>query len=79
MSLTALPVSVSDLTNLQQGIQFFTNTAEATAEAAAINAPGSTQSVFTYAATLLNDNLSTSQVWRSAPLQRMEPSLSAIR
>ena len=32
MSLTALPVTVSDLTTLQSGIQFFTNTAEATTE-----------------------------------------------
>jgi hypothetical protein len=58
MSLTALPVSVSDLTQLQQGVQFSTNTAEATAEAAAINAPGSTQSVFTYAAGLIQANIS---------------------
>jgi hypothetical protein len=36
MSLTALPVSVTDLTTLQQGIQFFTN--NDTTEAAAINA-----------------------------------------
>jgi hypothetical protein len=62
MSLAALPVSVSDLTTLQQGIQFFTNTAQATTEAVAINASGSSQSVFTYAASLLNDNLSLSQV-----------------
>ena len=33
MSLTALPVSVSDLTTLQQGIQFFTNNNEAAAQA----------------------------------------------
>ena len=62
MSLTALPVSVADLTTLQSGIQFFTNTAEATAKAAAINAIGATQSVFTYAAELLNSNISLSQV-----------------
>jgi hypothetical protein len=41
MSLYALPVSVSDLTALQQGIQFFTNVAEAATEAAAVNATGS--------------------------------------
>ena len=34
MSLFALPVTVSDLTTLQSGIQFFTNTAEATTEGA---------------------------------------------
>ena len=50
MSLFALPVTVADLTQLQAGIEFFTNTAEATAEAAAINAPGATETVFTYAA-----------------------------
>ena len=42
MSLTALPVSTSDLTTLQAGVQFFTNTGQATSEAAAINASGST-------------------------------------
>jgi hypothetical protein len=62
MSLSALPVSVSDLTTLQQGIQFFTNTAEAMAEAAAINTPGSGETVASYAATLLENNISTSQV-----------------
>ena len=62
MSLFALPVSVADLTQLQQGIQFFTNTAEATAEAAAINADEATESVFTYAAKLIQSNISLSQV-----------------
>jgi len=63
MSLTALPVTVSDLTQLQQGIEFFTNTAEATAQAASINAPGTTTaSVFIYATQLLANNLSLSQV-----------------
>jgi hypothetical protein len=62
MSLTALPVVVSDLTALQQGIQFFTNTVEATAEEGVINNPASGQSVFTYAASLLNSNISLSQV-----------------
>jgi len=62
MSLTALPVVASDLTTLQQGIQFFTNTTEATSEATVINTPGSGQSVFTYAASLLNSNISLSQV-----------------
>src|SRR5271165_4131967 len=62
MSLAALPVSASDLETLQQGIQFFTNTTEATSEASAINTPGSGQSVFTYAASLLDSNVSLSQV-----------------
>ena len=62
MSLNALPVSVSDLTTLQSGIQFFTNTAEATSEMGAINAPGSTDSVFIYATKLLSTNISLSQV-----------------
>ena len=63
MSLTALPVTVTDLTQLQQGIQFFTNTAEATAEAALINAntPGG-PTVYSYAAQLLSSNISLSQV-----------------
>ena len=62
MSLTALPVSATDLTTLQAGVQFFTNTGQATSQAAAINALGSTQSVFTYAASLINSNISLSQV-----------------
>jgi hypothetical protein len=60
MSLYALPVSVSDLTQLQQGIEFFTNTAEATAAAAQINAGSLT--VFSYAKQLLADNVPYSQV-----------------
>src|SRR5215467_413341 len=62
MSLFTLPVTVSDLTTLQQGIQFFTNTAEATAQAAAINTPGTSSSVFIYATQLLANNISLSQV-----------------
>ena len=46
MSLTALPVSATDLTTLQAGVQFFTNTGQATSEAAAINAPGSNSKCF---------------------------------
>src|SRR5271165_3155576 len=63
MSLFALPVTVSDLTTLQQGIEFFTNTAEATAQAALINAgtPGG-PTVYSYAAQLLSSNISTAQV-----------------
>ena len=63
MSLTALPVSVSDLTTLQQGVEFFTNSNEATAQAAAINSPGTTtSSVFIYTAQLLQNNIGLSQV-----------------
>ena len=62
MSLTALPVTATELQQLQSGIQFFTNSAQATTQAAAINTPGSTQSVFTYTAQLLNANISLSQV-----------------
>ena len=40
MSLTALPVTVSDLTTLQSGIQFFTNTApKRPREVGSINSP----------------------------------------
>jgi len=62
MSLTAIPVTPSDLTGLQTGVQFFTNTSEATSQASAINTPGSGVSVFTYAGTLLNSNISLAQV-----------------
>jgi hypothetical protein len=60
MSLYALPVSTSDLTQLQLGIEFFTNTTEATTEAAAINA--GTDTVYGYAVKLLSNNISLSQV-----------------
>src|SRR5262245_18654518 len=53
MSLTALPVTSSDITTLQQGLTFTTNAAQAQSAATAINAPGSATSVFTTAATLL--------------------------
>ena len=62
MSLFALPVTVSDLTTLQSGIQFFTNTAEANSEVASINANQPTDSVFIYATKLLANNISLSQV-----------------
>ena len=62
MSLFALPVTVSDLTTLQSGIQFFTNTAEANSEVASINANQPTNSVFIYATKLLANNISLSQV-----------------
>src|SRR5262249_49273542 len=60
MSLYALPVTSSDLTTLQQGIQFFTNPVQAQQEAALINAGQAT--VFSYAQQLLQANVSLSQV-----------------
>jgi hypothetical protein len=62
MSLFALPVTVADLTTLQSGIQFFTNTAEATSEVGSINANQPSDSVFIYATKLLASNISLSQV-----------------
>src|SRR5262245_37711314 len=53
MSLNALPVTSSDITTLQQGLTFTSNAATAQSAANAINAPGSTVTVFTTAATLL--------------------------
>jgi hypothetical protein len=60
MSLFKLPVTATDLEQLQQGIQFFTNAAEATAEAAQINNGADT--VYNYAVRLLSANISLSQV-----------------
>jgi hypothetical protein len=60
MSLFALPVTVADLEQLQNGIEFFTNAAEATAEEALINA--GTATVNSYALQLLANNISLSQV-----------------
>src|SRR5262245_33450010 len=62
MSLYALPVSVSDLTTLQNGIQFFTNVPQATQEAALINNPPFSATVFSYAQQLLAANVALSQV-----------------
>jgi hypothetical protein len=42
MSLYTLPISVSDLTQLQLGIELFSNTAEATTEAGLITNPPNT-------------------------------------
>ena len=54
MSLTALPVTATDIATLEQGVQFFQSSAANQASvAASINAPGSTTSVFTYTASLL--------------------------
>jgi hypothetical protein len=60
MSLFQLPVTLADLLQLQQGITFTTNQAEATLEVANINAGGTT--VFDYAKKLIAGNISTSQV-----------------
>jgi hypothetical protein len=62
MSLFALPVSASDLTQLQQGIEFFTDTNEAATQVGLINAPTPTSTVYSYAALLLANNISLSQV-----------------
>ena len=60
MSLYALPVSVSDLTQLQQGIQFSTDAGQASAQMQSINNNQGT--VFSYAQTLLANNVALSQV-----------------
>src|ERR1700730_67924 len=62
MSLFAVPVSVNDLTLLQLGIEFFTNTGEATTEAGQITNPPSTPTGYSYAVQLLANNISLSQV-----------------
>jgi hypothetical protein len=63
MSLYNLPVSVTDLTQLQLGIEFLTNLTEATNEAALINADlGPPYRVLNYANQLLANNISLSQV-----------------
>jgi hypothetical protein len=62
MSLYALPVSVGDLTQLQLGIEFLSNTTEATNEAALINNPPHAATVSSYVNQLLANNISLSQV-----------------
>jgi hypothetical protein len=62
MSLYALPVSANDLIQLQRGIEFFTNTTEATTEAGQITNPPSLPTVYSYAVSLLANNISLSQV-----------------
>jgi hypothetical protein len=62
MSLFALPVTVADLTQLQQGEEFFTNTAEATAQAALINASTPGVTVFSYSNQIILNNQALSQV-----------------
>src|SRR5262249_48458875 len=59
MSLTATPVSMTDILNLQAGIEGFTNAAEATAEVAAINAGKDT--VAAYALRLETGNTAFSE------------------
>ena len=59
MSLLALPVTAAELTTLQAGIQFSTNTDQANQKALFINVM--LESVFTYAAELLRANVSLSQ------------------
>jgi hypothetical protein len=62
MSLLALPVTVNDLIQLQFGLQFLTDTNEATTEAEQITNPPATPTVFSYATQLLANNISLSQV-----------------
>ncbi len=65
MSLFALPVTVEDLEQLQLGTEFVTTQGEASEaswEAAEINTTGTSETVFTYAARLLQNSISTSQV-----------------
>ena len=60
MSLFALPVTLSDIENLQQGIEFQVNVPEATLEVALINA--GTQTVQSYANQLILNMEALSQV-----------------
>src|SRR6202521_4143071 len=62
MFLFSLPVSANDLIQLQRGIEFFTNTTEATTEAGQITNPPSLPTVYSYAVSLLANNISLSQV-----------------
>jgi hypothetical protein len=62
MSLFTLPVTVNDLIQLQFGLQFLTDTSEATTEAGQITDPPGTPTVFSYATQLLGNNISLSQV-----------------
>ena len=63
MPLTSLPVTAADLEALQLGIGFFTDAAQATSEAAAINAnTPNGPTVYSYAAQLLSSQISLSQV-----------------
>jgi hypothetical protein len=61
-TLYALPVTANDLMILQQGIQAFTNSSEATALAALIDAVPAAQTVASYANQLIANNQALSQV-----------------
>lgn len=60
MSLNAIPVTSSDLIDLQHALQSVTNTAEANAQTTLINNGGNT--VFQYGANMLDNNISITQV-----------------
>jgi hypothetical protein len=62
MSLYARPVSPSDLTQLQLGIEFLTDSNEANAEASQITDPPNLPTIYSYAGQLLARNISLSQV-----------------
>ena len=62
MSLFVRPVSATDLTQLQLGLEFFTNPTEAMTEAGLITDPPNTPTVFSYAQQLLANDISLSQV-----------------
>ena len=63
MSLYALQVTTTDITQLQQGILFTTtNATDVANQVSAINAPGATQTVNSYANQLLASVQSTSQM-----------------
>ena len=63
MSLYALQVTTTDITQLQQGILFTTtNAADVANQVSAINAPGATQTVNSYATQLLATVQSITQV-----------------
>ncbi len=63
MALNILPVTVTDIEALQEGIGFFMDPAAAASEAAAINAatPGG-PTVYSYAAQLLSSQISLAQI-----------------
>ena len=62
MSLFVLPTTPADLIALEEGIQFFTNTDDATSEVILINASGWRDTVDSYALKLIAANISLSVV-----------------
>ena len=66
MPLDALPVTADELQDLQLGTTFKTNAAQATSQAALINADNGVDTVASYAAALLAANIATSQVAMAA-------------